>query len=63
MRLFIVGVRGIEWSRGVASLRTGTGACTAKESTGLWLGVAETGERMVGGLGVLGGRGEAEGRW
>ena len=47
----------------MASLRTGTGACTARESTGLWLGVAETGERMVGGLGVLGGRGEAEGRW
>ena len=43
------------------SRRTGIGACMARDSLGLWLGVAETGERVVGGLDEVGGHREAGG--
>ena len=49
------------WDGIVPSRRTGIGACVARDSLGLWLGVAETGERAVGGLGEVGGQGEAGG--
>ena len=53
----------MEWSSDgtMPILCTGTDACAAWESLGLWLGVAETGERLLGGLGEVGGRGEGEG--
>ena len=43
-------------------VRTRIGACVARDSLGLWLEVAETGERAVRGLGEVGGQpGEAGG--
>ena len=43
------------------SRRTGTGACVARDSLGLWLEVAETGQRAVRELSEVGGQGEAGG--
>ena len=57
----------MEWSSDgiVPSRCTGIGACVARDSLGLWLGVAETGERerAVGGRRTWQGGGTGRSWW